>query len=574
MSNLEQLGAEIVVRDSASANLERITRNQQRMNNELIRLRNNMEQARNQVNRRYNTNSNDHLRSSFERLGDTASKVAGKIKEAFKGIALSVGAAGTALGAMALKSGAELEKYQISMNHFIGVNNKNLNKQQVQQTTNSYISKMKDYANLTPFETGDVLEGANRAIGISGGNTKMADQLVKLAGDMASLTPGKSIMDALEALADAKTGEFERLKEFGFKVTAQQFKGFVGKGKNDNLTSAQTDKAYGTLVSSKLSPYFKGGADELSRSSSGKYSTITGNLQSGLQEAGFKLLQNLNKSGVLDKLVVKSGKFGDALADAGTKAVNFVNKSMPALKKIAKSIEDVWKVAKKVATVIKNNWGPLSTTIITVTAAIVSFRVAFTTLTVIATVVKSVRLFITVIRAATVAQTLMNAVMLANPLGLIAAGIAAVVAIGILLWKNWDTIKAKAMSLWATIKKHIIPILLALTGPIGLVVAAVGKLINSFSKLTGFKIGLPKFLGGNGVIQHKHAFGLSRVPYDNYPAMLHEGEKVLTKQEAQQNKQKSNVIITGNTFHVREEADIDKIAHALAIKLDRARSAI
>ncbi|MGR9546533.1 phage tail tape measure protein [Priestia megaterium] len=38
-----------------------------------------------------------------------------------------------------------------------------------------------------------------------------------------------------------------------------------------------------------------------------------------------------------------------------------------------------------------------------------------------------------------------------SPTGLIIAAIAAVIAIGILIWKNWDTIKAKAIEIWGAI---------------------------------------------------------------------------------------------------------------------------
>ena len=57
------------------------------------------------------------------------------------------------------------------------------------------------------------------------------------------------------------------------------------------------------------------------------------------------------------------------------------------------------------------------------------------------------------------------------------------------------------------------------------------------------------------------AFGLPYVPYDNYPALLHQGERVLTASEARGYQNTPNVNISGN-FTVREEADIGKIAKA------------
>ena len=54
--------------------------------------------------------------------------------------------------------------------------------------------------------------------------------------------------------------------------------------------------------------------------------------------------------------------------------------------------------------------------------------------------------------AATAAQTGLNAAMSANPIGLIILAIEGLIAIGIALYKNWDTIKAYAGQLWDKIK--------------------------------------------------------------------------------------------------------------------------
>lgn len=76
-----------------------------------------------------------------------------------------------------------------------------------------------------------------------------------------------------------------------------------------------------------------------------------------------------------------------------------------------------------------------------------------------------------------------------------------------------------------------------------------------------------------------HASGLTRVPFDNYIALLHEGERVLTAREARQADQGASdgggvsVTISGNEFTVRTEADIEAIAQALAEKISVARQA-
>ncbi|WP_143114558.1 hypothetical protein [Lysinibacillus sp. FJAT-14222] len=80
--------------------------------------------------------------------------------------------------------------------------------------------------------------------------------------------------------------------------------------------------------------------------------------------------------------------------------------------------------------------------------------------------------------------------------------------------------------------------------------------------------------GGKGG-KKSHYSGLDSVPYDGYSARLHKGERVLT---ARENKEYSEgkggngtggVIISGNSFTVREEADIEKIAYKLAKLIER-----
>ncbi|MEG2421616.1 MAG: hypothetical protein RSB55_08690, partial [Oscillospiraceae bacterium] len=80
-------------------------------------------------------------------------------------------------------------------------------------------------------------------------------------------------------------------------------------------------------------------------------------------------------------------------------------------------------------------------------------------------------------------------------------------------------------------------------------------------------------LGGNPAVSG-YALGLERVPYDNFPALLHEGERVLTAREVQNGAGGGiSVSVTGNDFHVRQESDIDAIATALVGQLKMAKLA-
>ena len=66
--------------------------------------------------------------------------------------------------------------------------------------------------------------------------------------------------------------------------------------------------------------------------------------------------------------------------------------------------------------------------------------------------------------AATTAQGALNTVMAANPIGAVILAVEALVAAGILLWKNWDTVKAKAGELWTKVKSVFGGVRDAITG--------------------------------------------------------------------------------------------------------------
>lgn len=71
---------------------------------------------------------------------------------------------------------------------------------------------------------------------------------------------------------------------------------------------------------------------------------------------------------------------------------------------------------------------------------------------------------------------------------------------------------------------------------------------------------------------NSHAYGLEYVPYDGYPASLHEGERVMTAEENREytGGGTGSVVITGNNFTVREDADIERIGQELYKQLLRA----
>jgi len=114
---------------------------------------------------------------------------------------------------------------------------------------------------------------------------------------------------------------------------------------------------------------------------------------------------------------------------------------------------------------------------------------------------------------------------LTGPVGLVVAAIAAAIAIGVELYKNWDTIKEKLAEIWGSIKQTASDVWNGIwdiiKGVINWIIGGINKMINALNsirikvpainiplvgKVGGFEIGLPRIptipeLAAGGIIQ-------------------------------------------------------------------------
>ena len=90
--------------------------------------------------------------------------------------------------------------------------------------------------------------------------------------------------------------------------------------------------------------------------------------------------------------------------------------------------------------------------------------------------------------------------LLTGPVGLVVAAIAAAVAIGVTLWKNWDEIKEKLSDIWDSIKTTAETvwdgILQAIKWPINQIIKAINALIRGLNKISFSIPDWVPFLGG------------------------------------------------------------------------------
>lgn len=188
--------------------------------------------------------------------------------------------------------------------------------------------------------------------------------------------------------------------------------------------------------------------------------------------------------------------------------------------------------------------------VISVGTGLVAGFAAFKTATAISSGISLLSKALTTYRTAgmmaTAAQLGLNTAMLTSPITWLAVGIGILIAAGVALYKNWDTVKAKAGELWDKVQTVFGSIYNWGATKIQAVAGFFSNLKNKFiqfkNAITNFKP--PEWvskIGGaissgiskvKGLIDGSHATGLARVPFDGYRAELHKGEAVLTAQQS------------------------------------------
>ncbi len=458
-------------------------------------------------------------------------KISGSIKSIAKKVTIPIALATGAIGAT-VKSGMQLEQQQISMNHFMGVGNKGKSSKEVNAMSNKYLSDLRNNANSTPFETGEVIAAGTRALQIAGGNTKEAMSMVKLAEDMAALNPGKTVGDAMEALADMNIGEMARLTEFGLKASS----------KDDPKE-----------VQKKLEELYTGGAEKLATSGAGLWSTIMGKLKSNLADVGLGMLEPLKP--VMDDVIsfIDSATpgmlaVGQAITGGLATGIGWIQEQMPTLAPVFSSVfSTIQGVVQTVAPVIGQliqSLGPIFSALMPIAQ----------------TVFSAIGLAVQ-----TAAPIVSNLIQMWSP---IFANVgSALTSLSTIFSSVFSGIMKVVEKAYNFVKPLIEGIGGAVSGISGAVSSGLGWIANKLGKnATGTKY----WRGGLSLVG-EHGPELVQMP---------SGSKVYTNTETRAIGNNSNVIdsttsgqkLTSNSINiakladtivVREDADIDKIAKAL-----------
>ncbi|MDR4987159.1 hypothetical protein RGU74_27060 [Bacillus cereus] len=153
---------------------------------------------------------------------------------------------------------------------------------------------------------------------------------------------------------------------------------------------------------------------------------------------------------ILGNLVNFIVNVGIALAPLGEQLLGLIN-NLTNFLATSEGVQAFFQMLSDIGITIIENWGPISDILISLAAGVSAFKLAMIGMEVIGVINTLMIAWRTGTLMQTIAQWGLNAAMWANPLTWIIALIAALIAIGVMLYLNWDIVKAKALELWASL---------------------------------------------------------------------------------------------------------------------------
>lgn len=385
------------------------------------------------------TSGADQYESALGKIIGTA----GKVGLAVGGLAV---VAGGFLGKSLIDTASQFEQFKTQLTTIEGSSDK-------AQQSLDWIS---EFAKKTPYELAEVTDAFVKMK--SYGLDPIKGDFMTSIGNMAS-GMGKSIDQAVEAVADAVTGENERLKEFGIKSSKDKSDNTVtytysSNGKVFTKTVKQDAKEIQGALKEIMDERFTGGMDAMSKTWEGTISNLKDTWQ------GF--LMQIASAGVFDMAKDALTVMAKWVQDNGDKIAATAKVIGQAFVLIFTTIGDTYSfIAEKIQWVKDNSEQIISTLqMIGVAAGIIAIALAIMYAPAILAQLSylagmaAVAAWFVILRIASIVTALQMAaawVIAFAPFLLIAAVIAVVIGLLWLVYQNWAQIAAGIAAEWARI---------------------------------------------------------------------------------------------------------------------------
>lgn len=377
-----------------------------------------------------NTEANNALDETSQRASNTAGETESaftKIGGVAKTVAVGIGAAGLAIGGAFIGAVESTREYRAEMG--------------LLESAFITAGHSSEVAKTTYSELNAVLGDSGQAVEASQHLAKIADNEKELAGLTDILTGvyatfGESL--PLEGLAEginhsASLGEVQ-----GSLADALEWSGISVESFNDKLAKLKTEEERQDLIVKTLN-------DTYSKASV-QY-----------KETNKDIIESRKAQERLSDAMAKVGEIGEPAMTAIKNGIaSMAEKAVPVLEKMVNGFRDG-------VTWIKQNQDTVQTWI----GVIIGATTAVGTFILIISWGKIMTAAANAIKVVRTAMLAFNAVLLANPIGLVVAAIAGLVAAFIYLWNNvegfrnfwkktWNTIKSLASSAGKSIKKALV----------------------------------------------------------------------------------------------------------------------
>lgn len=436
------------------------------------------------------------LRKQF---GEEAMALSQGLVTAFAGL----GAGLLAVGGASVKMAADMEQSRIAFTTMLGDG----------QKAEAFLQDLSDFAAATPFELPGLIDASKKmlAFGFTAQQvrpllTAVGDAVAGLGGGTAEIDRVTLALGQMQAKGKVSAEEMNQLAELGipgWQMIADQ----LGISIPEAMKKAQAGTISATAAIPALvegmSKKFGGMMEKQSQSLAGLWSTAVDNIGASMRVIGDTLVTTFD----LKTKLVGANKwlwdFAKALKEGGIRQAleQMIPPNLHAqivlvagaiggamtlalLKMAAANAAAIvgllpWMAAGAalagIIYVIAKNWDNWGVRLAVVLAAIGTAVVVFTNVTL------ALKAWAAMTKVLTALQVVWNAVMTANPIGLVILLIAGLVAAGVYLYKNWDTVKRIALNVWGAIKATILTAVAA-------VVEAYGKFVGVFNKASGDRI--------------------------------------------------------------------------------------
>ena len=361
-------------------------------------------------------------------------------------------------------------------------------------------------------------------------STGMADLLAQTKGINATQEDAVSIANLMGKAMSGNTGALTRV---GIIMTDDQ--------KRMMQMGDQTQRA-ATLA--EILAMNVGGVNEaLAKTDQGRIKQA-GNIYADMQERiGAKLLtikarlaeMLMQYLPYLEEAAMKLvDKLGAAMEKIGAWVEEHKEEIKAALEQIGKTVGALWKIASTVLTFVIRHGKIL----LPILGGMLAYFVAFNIITKVAGMLSALT---TVIKGVSAAGKVLNLVMMANPIILIAAAIAILIVAGVALIKHWDQVVAFFQKVWGiiktkfehlrdiiigvfkAIKKAIQPIIDWIQARIEAVQSAIDKVIETARKIGGFFKGVFGVNAGDAQTAPKRGFATGTSYFAGGAARINEG---------------------------------------------------